>query len=143
LVLWGAGQEDYVSMIKEMAQTDPRIIFYGSYSSEQLGDVFNSMDVLVTPSICYESYSLVLHEALASNVPIIASDLGGMSEEIEDGYNGFTFSAGNSIELKNKMELIINDITILNKIKNNIRRNVVVPTIEQESYSYYQIYNSI
>jgi len=143
LILFGSGQDSYVSKLKETAQNDARISFYGAYSSDQLGDIFDRIDVLVAPSISYESYLLVLHEALASNVPVIASDLGGMSERIRDGYNGFTFSAGDSEALKSKMELIINNVSILNKLKLNIRSNVIIPTIEQEAYSYYRIYNNV
>jgi glycosyltransferase involved in cell wall biosynthesis len=143
LILYGSGQDSYVSKLKETAKNDARISFYEVYSSEQLGDIFCGMDMLVTPSISYESYLLVLHEALACNVPVIASDLGGMSERIKDGFNGFTFKPGISEDLKSKMELIINDVSVLNKLKENIRDKMVIPTIEQESYSYYRIYNSI
>ena len=143
LRIYGSGEEYYLSRLKKAAQDDTRIKFYGSYSSEQLGDIFNSIDVLITPSNSYESYLLVLHEALASNVPVIASNLGGMAEKISDGFNGFTFAAGDSEELKNKIELIISNPSILNKLKSNIKNNMIIPAVEQEAYGYYKIYNNL
>jgi glycosyltransferase involved in cell wall biosynthesis len=143
LMIFGSGQEDFVDNLKEIVRNDNRVSFCGQFSEEQLGDIFNQIDVLVTPSICYESYSLVLHEALACNVPVIASNLGGMAEAIRDGFNGFIFEPGSLEDLKKKMDIIIDNASILNEIKENITMNIVVPTVEQEAYNYFQIYNNL
>jgi len=50
------------------------------------------IDVLIVPSIWYENYPLILHEALVCNVPVITSNIGGMAEKISDGFNGYTLS---------------------------------------------------
>ena len=143
LVLYGSGEESYVKQLKDIAGKDRRVSFAGIFSEEQVGDVYSKIDVIVTPSTCYESYLLVLHEALASNVPVIASNLGGMAEKIKDGFNGYTFIPGVSNDLRRKMELIIHDTSILDELKSNIRNKMVIPVTEQESYQYYRIYKSI
>ena len=94
------------------------------------------------PSVCYESYSLILHEALASNIPTIASALGGMLEKINDGINGFTFEPGSSEDLLKKINLVLDNPQLLNELKKNIINLVVVPTVEQEAYKYQRIYNT-
>ena len=103
--------------------------------------MLNGLDVLVIPSVCYESYSLILHEALASNVPTIVSALGGMLEKINDGINGFTFEPGSSADLFKKIKLILANPQILNELKQNITKMMVVPTVEQEAYKYNAIYS--
>ncbi|MDO9085548.1 MAG: glycosyltransferase [Anaerolineaceae bacterium] len=143
LVIYGSGKEDFVNKLKEIVGNDERISFCGSYNEEQLGRIFQEIDVLIIPSICYESYSLVMHEALASNVPVITSNLGGMAERITDGVNGYIFKAANSSELKNKMNLIVENPSILNKLKINIKTNMIIPTVEQEAYQYFKLYNNI
>lgn len=40
------------------------------------------IDVLIVPSIWYENYPLILHEALVCNVPVITSNIGGMAEKL-------------------------------------------------------------
>jgi len=141
LKIFGSGEERYIKSLKEIAGKSKKVSFCGTFSSEQVGEVLNGLDVLVIPSVCYESYSLILHEALASNVPTIVSALGGMLEKINDGINGFTFEPGSSADLFKKIKLILANPQILNELKQNITKMMVVPTVEQEAYKYNAIYS--
>jgi glycosyltransferase involved in cell wall biosynthesis len=142
LYLYGPGKGPYLRQLKEITQGDDRIVFKGPFLPEELADIFQEIDVLVTPSIWYENYPLVLHEALASKVPVIASDLGGMSEKIIDGFNGLTFIPGDVEDLQKKMDSILMDRTSLNRFKDNIK-NMAIPNVEQESYWYQRVYRSL
>lgn len=142
LKIFGFGRDEFVQKLKEIVNNDHRVTFEGSFEAEQLGDVFGQIDVLVTPSLCYETYSFTLHEALACNVPVIASNLGVMGEKIQDCRNGFKFNPGDSSNLKEKMEAIIDTPALLNTMKKNIKMDIIVPTIEQEAYKYFQIYKN-
>ena len=53
-----------------------------------IGDVMRSLDVLVFPSVTPESFGLSILEAMAIGKPVIASNIGGVSEIIEDGITG-------------------------------------------------------
>ncbi|RMF83414.1 MAG: glycosyltransferase, partial [Nitrospinota bacterium] len=66
---------------------------------------YAASDVLVFPSF-YEASSLVLIEAMASGLPVIASRTGGAEDFIRDGRNGFLLSSFENIveELSSKME---------------------------------------
>jgi glycosyltransferase involved in cell wall biosynthesis len=143
LVIHGSGQEDYMELLNEILDEDKRVTYYGKYTSNDLGKIFGNMDVLVAPSICYENYPFVVHEALASNVPVIAPNLGGMAEKIKDNFNGFTFSPGDASDLAQKMEGIIKNPVILYDLKQNIKNQIIVPTIEQEAYAYFKIFKDI
>ena len=143
LNIYGYGDNEYVKKLKTIAENDKRISFFGKYSGEQLGIIFNNIDIIITPSISYENYPFVLHEALASGVPVIASNLGGMAEKVKDGINGFTVEPGSPTDIKEKMDIIINNTQIINKLKNNIKTGTIIPTVEQEAYQYFKIYNNI
>ena len=71
-----------------------RITFRGPYGHEELAEAISSIDVLVVPSVWYENTPFVVLEAFATGRPVIASDLGGLSELVKDGVNGRTFRAG-------------------------------------------------
>lgn len=142
LSIFGPGEGAYPRKLVEIA-SGAAIYFKGSFQSEDLRNVFGQMDVLVVPSICYETYSFVVHEALATEIPVIASNLGGMAEDIENGIHGFSFTAGDVQSLREVMQKILNDPTILNKFKSQIRLSSFVPTIEQEAYRYNQIYKMV
>jgi len=143
LKIYGSGPDKtYVNNLRKTAEGDKRIEFCGVYSEDKVGDIFSGVDVVIIPSIWYENYPLVLHESLACNVPAIVSDVGGLAEKIEDGFNGFTFKIGDSNHLKTVLEEIIKSPEILNEFKTNIG-NTMIPTIEQETYSYERAYKCI
>ena len=116
--------------------------FCGLYSEDQTGEILSNVDVVVVPSLCYENYPMALHEALACNVPVVATNLGGIAEKIQDGVNGFLFNVGDSQQLQTVLERIVKDPSVLNPLKRNID-SMVIPGIEQEAYSYSRVYKTI
>ena len=91
--------------------------FMGSFDNSYIDYILDDIDVLVVPSIWYENAPLVIQEAILKGIPVITSDIGGMAELVKDGVNGFLFRLGDSDDLKEKMEMIIEDPTILNSIE--------------------------
>ncbi|HAM49815.1 MAG TPA: glycosyltransferase [Nitrospiraceae bacterium] len=143
LKIFGSGPNPlYVNRLLDMAKRDKRIEFCGVYPEDDVGNILSNVDVAIIPSLVYENYPLVLHEALACNTPVIASNIGGMAEKIQDGINGFSFRVGDAESLKAIMERIISGPEILNDLKINIKSSMV-PAVEQEAYAYHRIYCEI
>lgn len=113
------------------------IQFCGEYKYEDLPDILGGLDMIVVPSAWWENSPLVLLKSLVHNVPAIVSDLGGMTEIIKDGINGFTFKAGNAQSLAEKLKLISEDPTILNELKAGIRHP---QRIEENAFEYEKLY---
>jgi glycosyltransferase involved in cell wall biosynthesis len=83
------GQSDLIRDTAPAAVTDPDMLSYvGVVDAEQVPGYLNLCDMVVVPSR-YDGRPLVVIEALASGVPVIASNVGGISDLIEDGVNGF------------------------------------------------------
>ncbi|GAJ18088.1 unnamed protein product, partial [marine sediment metagenome] len=74
------------------------------------------MDVLVYPSIWYENQPIAILEALLAKIPIVASNLGGMAEIVQDGVTGLLFEAGNTEDLSQKMVSLIDNPQLLRKL---------------------------
>lgn len=143
LKIYGSGpDESYVSNLMTMAKKDQRIEFCNVYSDDQIGEILKAADVVIVPSLWYETYCLVMHEAFACNVPVIGSDVGVMAEKIENSVNGFLFEMGNSQQLKEVMERVLDDPAILNVLKRNIN-GMVIANVEQEAYAYQRAYLQI
>lgn len=66
-------------------------------------------DLLVLPTFCYEGMPMCILEAFSCALPVIASNIGGISEIVEDGKNGYLFPPKDSIELKNKILILSNN----------------------------------
>jgi glycosyltransferase involved in cell wall biosynthesis len=74
-----------------------------------------SADIIVLPSRT-EALPRVILEGMALKKPIIASDVGGVSELIENNVQGLVFNAEDINQLSNYMEILLND----NLIKKNL-----------------------
>ena len=84
----GRGKLDYESKLKAMA--DPsKVSFLGYCDSDEF---MQSIDVLVVPSLWAEPFGTVAVEGCANNLPVIASNMGGLPEIIRDEYNGLLCS---------------------------------------------------
>ena len=80
-----------------------RIVFLGSKKQESLREFYSAADVLVVPSL-YESFGLVVVEALACGTPVLVSHVGKMKSIVKEGKNGFSFAPGSPGALANGIE---------------------------------------
>jgi glycosyltransferase involved in cell wall biosynthesis len=119
---------DYVKRIKELAGTDSRIRFCGTFPNQEIAGVFSSLDVLVVPSLWYENTPLVIYTAQALGCPVIVSDLDGMTEAIHHGENGLIFQPGNASELAQAMLKLYKNRNLLEEMSRRAR----MPTSKQE-----------
>jgi glycosyltransferase involved in cell wall biosynthesis len=62
---------------------------------------------LVVPSICYETFGLVIVEAFASGTPVLASRIGVLTDLVREGETGICFEPGDSKDLADKMAWIL------------------------------------
>ncbi len=107
---------DYVDQLYELAGDDKRVKFFGSFPNEEIGTVLNGIDVLVVPSIWYENTPLVIYSAQAAGCPIIASDVGGISEVVKDSVNGLLFPAGDPQALALALKTLSHDRDLLKQM---------------------------
>jgi len=103
--------------VRDLAKNDDRIHFHGRFESPQLTSVLGGMDVLVAPSVWYENTPFVILEAQASGTPVIASNLGGLSELVVEGENGYLFEPGDADDLCRKLNLINEDRSLIEKLR--------------------------
>lgn len=71
-----------------------RILFSGQLPFSETQTRLAKAKLLVLPSLCFEGFPMVIREAFALGVPVVASDLGAMSCLIDPGVNGRLFPPG-------------------------------------------------
>jgi len=96
----------YVNSLKAEVQELP-IRFAGSVPRSEIGAAFASIDVLVMPSVWLENFPIIIQEAHLAGVPVVASNLGGMAEAIEDGVDGLLFEVDDPIDLARQLDLLV------------------------------------
>lgn len=97
------------------------IRFLGEVTEDELMQNYSNADITCTPSR-YESFGIVLLEAMSFSNAIIASNIGGMNEIIEDGKTGLLFEVDNKLELKEKLISLIENPNEVKTLQNNARR---------------------
>lgn len=71
-----------------------KVLFLGE--RDDVPRLLSAMDVVVHPSLVVESFGRTLAEAHAVGRPVVASNLGGIPEIVEDGVNGYLFEPGDA-----------------------------------------------
>ncbi|WP_456373010.1 glycosyltransferase family 4 protein [Methanocaldococcus sp.] len=80
----------------------------GKKSFNETASFMRKCSFLIVPSRS-EGFGLVAVEAMACSKPVIASDVGGLKEVVIDGYNGLLFKKEDIIDLKEKIQKLIDD----------------------------------
>lgn len=111
LSLIGEGdlKQSYISLAQELG-LDKEVEFVGSASDDELVRRYQEADCFVLPSInSNEAFGIVLLEAMACGLPVIASDLPGVRSVFRTGQEGFFCPPGDVDALAQAMAKIIED----------------------------------
>jgi glycosyltransferase involved in cell wall biosynthesis len=101
-LFWVVGSgpaEQQLRQLAEELKVEERVRFWGAQYGEDLEKIFRQAKAMVVPSVWYENMPYVVLETMARGKVVIASDIGGIGERIQDGVNGFLFPAGDVARL--------------------------------------------
>ena len=94
----------------------------GSLTPKSVRSEMEKAAFLVMPSVWYETFGMVIIEAFAAGLPVIASNHGSMSEIVEEGETGLLFRAGDSLDLAAKVRWAVAHPDEMQKMGANARR---------------------
>jgi glycosyltransferase involved in cell wall biosynthesis len=95
-----ASNPKYSANLRSLADASARDVeFRGAFDERNIAEVLAGLDALVVPSLWVENRPLTLLAALEARVPVIVSDMPGLTCEVKDGINGLVVSAGDSRKL--------------------------------------------
>lgn len=111
-----------------------KVVFTGELREDELFNMYSLSDLFVLPSLT-EGRPMVIYEAMASECVIIATNVGGIPEQIKSDYNGFLVKSGNINELTEKIEYVLENEEIMEKMKKNSRKRIIDEDWTWEGYS--------
>jgi glycosyltransferase involved in cell wall biosynthesis len=117
--IWCVARTDdaraYRAGMIEKARGNDRVIFHAETTTPHT--IYDQIDVLAVPSVGFETGPFVVLEAQAAGVPIIGSDLGGISERVVNDRDGLLVPPGDPAALAEAIERLARDSTALAKLR--------------------------
>lgn len=116
LTVIGEGNElDSLKNLARALDIEKNVSFLGLVAHEKLAEQYAAADVFVLPSL-NEGMSNTMLEALASGLPIVATDTGGTKELVTEGENGFVVKMKDYVDLAEKIEKIAQNKDLQNSM---------------------------
>ncbi len=110
-VLMIAGAGELEPEMRQFVETHNlvNVRFLGHLGTDDLAALVQGALFTVSPAEWYENYSMAVIESLACGTPVIGANIGGIPEQVRDGWNGFLFEPGNATELAARMQCLLDD----------------------------------
>lgn len=118
----GPEKESLLAQVRE-ANLDGTVEFLGFRTGEELRIALSEPCVLVMPSVCQDVAPFVPLEQMMVGRTIIASDIGGLSEEVGD--TGLKFRPGKAEELADRMEQAMATPKLLTELGKKARQRML------------------
>jgi len=131
--------EAYFIPLKQCIEKHQNMTYFGCFCPNDLQGIYNSIDVMVVPSR-RENYPLTILEALSTQTPVIASNVGGVSEIIKHSDNGWIFKNEDTKELSGLLQSIVDGPDKIEKVSSNI---TPIKSIEENAREYQKIYDTL
>jgi len=129
-IIGGSGPEEknLKKLIGDLKVSD-RVIFTGRIKEEELPLYFNLCDLFIMPSReleggDVEGFGIVYLEAGACQIPVIGGKSGGVPSAIVDGITGYLVEPKNINEIREKMEKILNDEDLADRMGKAARKRI-------------------
>ena len=100
------------------------VTFTGYIPHKHLINHYRQADILVNPSFS-EAFGMSLIEAMACQVPVVATRVGGMTEIVDEGKTGLLVESGNAPELAEAILHVLSDGDLMKRMRKAGRERVV------------------
>jgi glycosyltransferase involved in cell wall biosynthesis len=93
----GSGDKTYISELETFLRErclEDCVTFLGKITQDELIRYYDCSDILLVPSLWQEPFGLVIAEAMARSLPVIASNIGGPAEILTHDVNGLLVEPG-------------------------------------------------
>ena len=89
----------------------------GRVPNERVGEVLADSDVVVVPSLWYENSPVVVQEARAAGVPVVAAGRGALLEKVHDDVDGLLFTPGDAGALRQALLRLADEPGLLERLR--------------------------
>jgi glycosyltransferase involved in cell wall biosynthesis len=106
----------------------------GQQDQKKVFQLMKNAMFIVFPSEWYETFGLICAEAFACGKPVIASRLGSMAEIVEEGVTGLHFEPGNSDDLSDKIQWLLDNSNECHRMGKSARKVFLEKYTAEKNY---------
>lgn len=141
LAIYGSSTEiDYEAQLREKSRNFNNIHWQGLLKQEDVIPTMMKHHALCLCSTFSEMSPLVIQEAKAARIPVVASNVYGNAEQIKDYSNGLLFKFNDSNDLKNKIQFLIDNMTLFDHLK---KEKANINSFDKVAQEYQVIYKNL
>jgi glycosyltransferase involved in cell wall biosynthesis len=137
----GGGDMSYLPLLKEKG-IEKYVVFHGMVEHSKLPRYYRSADICVIASR-REGFPITLLEAMASGLPVIASNIGSLQEIISNGKDGVLFKSEDADDLSKAILALYRDEDLKEKISVNALKTATKYSWENIAEKYISLYKSL
>ena len=93
--------------------------FLGRINNNDVDKYYQESMAILVPSIWFEVFGLVNIEAMRNKIPVIGSNIGGMSDIVDHEKTGYLFEAGNYKEMSYYIKKLYKNIRLSEELGEN------------------------
>ncbi len=128
----------YSEQLRNLA--DSRVNFLGRLDRQTIWQMLQQIDLLVVPSIWYETFTFVISEAFAAGVPVLTTRLGVMAERVRHEVDGLLVVPDDAVALRAAMQRFCQEPALRQKLRQGVRPPLTMRTHANEiTVVYHQV----
>src|SRR5690606_13913352 len=128
--------------LRQLLKIDTMVKFVGQRPQHELPYYYNAAELVVMPSH-YESFSMTAAEAMACGVPVITTNVAGVSTLMDDQLEALILSVNNPLLLAQKIEQLLYQPNVRQKLCGALRANVKNVTWDNTADALIEIYKRL
>jgi glycosyltransferase involved in cell wall biosynthesis len=135
VVIIGKGSEvNNLQKLSRNLDLQEIVTFKGELRGKELEDWYSVADLFILPSLT-EGKPVVIYEAMSSECAVIATNVGGIPDQVKDNHTGLLFEPEDMDALANKIKYLLDNEDVMKKMGENGRKLVINEGWTWEGYA--------
>jgi glycosyltransferase involved in cell wall biosynthesis len=116
VILGDGGHKAYCEALSRKLKLTDRVHFKGFIPQEELKQYYREATVMPISSVWPEPYATIGMEVMRYGIPVVAFDVGGLSDWLKDGFNGFLVPVGDCAAFAARLEKLLLDKALARRL---------------------------
>ena len=140
--IYNSGNDKFELHVHQNFLTDRKYIkTHPPYGKDEIKDAMDNIDILIIPSLWFETFGFTVLEALSFGVPVLVSENVG-ARDLVNSKNGLDFKIDKK-DFKEKLEYCINNKEFLKELNRNINEKQEIKTMDVHCKEIQKVYESL